>query len=281
MKQNIITIIDEKYSEFSKNHKVLADYIKQNINIIAFLSIKELSEKSKISMATITRFTKEIGFDGYVSFQKYLSEMMKNNITPMKEIKEIINEKEEKNILKNIIDSNANVLHNMYTENLNENFKKAIDILGNTEGKIYITASRSSYSVAYYLYFMLKGIREDIYLLTNENSDISLKLMYLEEKDKLIAISYARYSRFTYEMTKFFKEKKCRIISITDDINSPIALNSENVLLAKNSDISYSFVGAMTLANSIAVSLGRIDREKVLERMKLQDKIAIENGIYL
>lgn len=281
MKQNIITIIDEKYSEFSKNHKVLADYIKQNINIIAFLSIKELSEKSKISMATITRFTKEIGFDGYVSFQKYLSEMMKNNITPMKEIKEIINEKEEKNILKNIIDSNANVLHNMYTENLNENFKKAIDILGNTEGKIYITASRSSYSVAYYLYFMLKGIREDIYLLTNENSDISLKLMYLEEKDKLIAISYARYSRFTYEMTKFFKEKKCRIISITDDINSPIALNSENVLLAKNSDISYSFVGAMTLANSIAVSLGRIDREKVFERMKLQDKIAIENGIYL
>lgn len=281
MKQNIITIIDEKYSEFSKNHKVLADYIKQNINIIAFLSIKELSEKSKISMATITRFTKEIGFDGYVSFQKYLSEMMKNNITPMKEIKEIINEKEEKNILKNIIDSNANVLHNMYTENLNENFKKAIDILGNTEGKIYITASRSSYSVAYYLYFMLKGIREDIYLLTNENSDISLKLMYLEEKDKLIAISYARYSRFTYEMTKFFKEKKCRIISITDDINSPIALNSESVLLAKNSDISYSFVGAMTLANSIAVSLGRIDREKVLERMKLQDKIAIENGIYL
>lgn len=281
MKQNIITIIDEKYSEFSKNHKVLADYIKQNINIIAFLSIKELSEKSKISMATITRFTKEIGFDGYVSFQKYLSEMMKNNITPMKEIKEIINEKEEKNILKNIIDSNANVLHNMYTENLNENFKKAIDILGNTEGKIYITASRSSYSVAYYLYFMLKGIREDIYLLTNENSDISLKLLYLEEKDKLIAISYARYSRFTYEMTKFFKEKKCRIISITDDINSPIALNSESVLLAKNSDISYSFVGAMTLANSIAVSLGRIDREKVLERMKLQDKIAIENGIYL
>lgn len=281
MKQNIITIIDEKYSEFSKNHKVLADYIKQNINIIAFLSIKELSEKSKISMATITRFTKEIGFDGYVSFQKYLSEMMKNNITPMKEIKEIINEKEEKNILKNIIDSNANVLHNMYTENLNENFKKAIDILGNTEGKIYITASRSSYSVAYYLYFMLKGIREDIYLLTNENGDISLKLMYLEEKDKLIAISYARYSRFTYEMTKFFKEKKCRIISITDDINSPIALNSESVLLAKNSDISYSFVGAMTLANSIAVSLGRIDREKVLERMKLQDKIAIENGIYL
>lgn len=281
MKQNIITIIDEKYKEFSKNHKVLADYIKQNINIIAFLSIKELSEKSKISTATITRFTKEIGFDGYVSFQKYLSEMMKNNITPMKEIKEFINEKEEKNILKNIIDSNTNVLLNMYTKNLDENFKKAINILGKKEGKIYITASRSSYSVAYYLYFMLKGIREDVYLLSNENSDISLKLMYVEKKDKLISISYARYSKFTYEMTKYFKEKKCKIISITDDINSPIALNSESVLLAKNSQVSYSFVGAMTLANSIAVSLGRIDKEKVLERMKLQDKIAIENGIYL
>ena len=279
--KNILKLIDNHYDKLSKNQKILANYIKENLNIVGFFSIKELSEKTGISIATISRFVKEIEFDGFFEFQKNLSDLLKKNITPMKEIKNFIKENEEKNILKNIIDSNTNILLNTYTEELNNNFNKAIDILSEKKGNIYICASRSSYSVAFYLYFTLKGIKENVYLLSDEKGNISLKLLSVKKEDKLIAISYARYTKFTYNITRFFKEKECKIVSITDNINAPIGLNSDVVLLAKNSEISYSFVGAMTLANSITVALGKIEKEKVLKRMELHDKILLENDIYI
>ena len=73
----------------------------------------------------------------------------------------------------------------------------------------------------------------------------------------------------------------CKIISITDSYSAPIALKSTTVMLAKNSLDSYSFVSAMTIANSLVTALGKIDKEGTLKRLEKQDEIAIKNNIYL
>ena len=74
MKNNIFSIIDDKYDNLSKTHKKIADFVKENIHIIPFLSIKELGGKSDASIASITRFTRELDFNGYAEFQKKVSE---------------------------------------------------------------------------------------------------------------------------------------------------------------------------------------------------------------
>lgn len=280
MNNNIFLIIDEKYNNLSKTQKRLADYVKGNVHIVPFLTIGELGDKAGVSLASVTRFTRELGFAGYAEFQKNVAELIQKDVVPMREIKNSITSKESDNILRDSISSNINALNNLYTEELEENYNDSVLMIKNCR-KLFIVASRSSYSVGYYLYFMLKGFIEDVELLTSGTSDISNKISHVQKEDCLISISYARYTKATYDITYYFHNIGCNIIAITDSYTSPIALKATRVLLAKNGVDTYSFVNAITLANSLVTSVGRLDIEDTLKKLEKQDKIALENDIYL
>ena len=57
---------------FSKSHRRLADFILENLHEVAFLSINELSQRTGISPATITRFARRLDFQGYPDLQRGL-----------------------------------------------------------------------------------------------------------------------------------------------------------------------------------------------------------------
>ena len=63
-------------------------------------------------------------------------------------------------------------------------------------------------------------------------------------------------------------------------LTAPIALKATEVLIAPNGG-NFSPVGAITLCNCFITSLGRLNAQQTLERMELQDKIALEHHIYL
>ena len=58
------------YGTFSKGHQSLAEFILNNPQESAFLSISELSNRTGISAPTITRFVHKLGFNGYAAFQR-------------------------------------------------------------------------------------------------------------------------------------------------------------------------------------------------------------------
>lgn len=56
--KDVVTQIRTHYDSFSKSHRRLADFILENLHEVAFLSINELSQRTGISPATITRFAR-------------------------------------------------------------------------------------------------------------------------------------------------------------------------------------------------------------------------------
>lgn len=280
MEKNVLSLIGESYENLTKTQKKLADFIKDNIHILPFLSITELGGKTEVSMASITRFTRELGFNGYSEFQKSAADLIRKDVVPMRELKHSITEEGEEDILSRMIRLNINSLETLNSEDLKKNFQESVELITNCR-KLYITAARSSYSVAYYLYFMLKEFMEQVELLTEGTGDISNKLQYIEENDCLIAISYERYTRSTYNIVSYLNKKGCKIIAITDSHSSPIALKATNVLLAKHAVDTYSFVNSMTVANALITAAGRRDKENTLKKLERQDEIALEYGLYL
>lgn len=281
MKEDLLSVIEDKYEGFSKTNKQLARYIREHTNTAAFLSIKEMEAASGVSVASISRFVKEIGCQGYADFQKHLAGMLLKNVTPMREIKDSIVRHSEGGTLKTLIEANQRTLAFLYSDDLQKNFDATVERIKNLRGKLYITAARSSFCVAYFLYFMLKAFMSNVELLVDDHSDISNRLVYVTPKDMLIAISYSRYTRISYEVASFFRELGCCVVSITDSYQSPVALRSNYVLLGKNIDGAYSFAGAMTLVNCLVTALGQLDGEQTLEKMKRQDAIALAQNLYL
>ena len=139
---------------------------------------------------------------------------------------------------------------------------------------------RSSYATAYYLAFMLQQMCDNVHLLTTSTSDLPTALSDVRPEDCLLVISYARYTSSSYDIVSLFHRAGCKIVALTDSLTSPIALKATEVLIAPNGG-NFSPVGAITLCNCFITSLGRLNAQQTLERMELQDKIALEHHIYL
>lgn len=279
MKKNLLDCIENQYADFSKAQKKLADFIRENLYLMPFDSIVEVSRKSGVSTASITRFTKELGFGGYIEFQKAIGELVRQDLMPFQEIKSAIYGGSE-NLLLSIIQQNIQVLQTLYSSELEKNFSSSVKQICSAK-HVYIAAKRSSHSVGYYLWFMLKNIMKNVTLVGSEDEELTHQLCYVDKEDCLLSISFARYTRQTYEITRFFHEKGCQVIAITDSRVAPVARISNTLLIARTTADAYSFVGAMTLANALVTAVGQENRDNSLELLACQNRIAEEYQIYL
>lgn len=73
-KNNVLTEIANEYLGLSKPLKRIADYILSNISQPQYLSIYQLATACDVSEATVFRFCKALGFNGYKDFKYALAE---------------------------------------------------------------------------------------------------------------------------------------------------------------------------------------------------------------
>ncbi|GAA0725674.1 MurR/RpiR family transcriptional regulator [Clostridium malenominatum] len=281
MENNVFNIVDKKYSSFTKTFKLIADYIKENYSDIVFLSIQELGDSMGVSNSSITRFCRELGYGGYAEFQKALQSLIQKDITPMKEIKKSISDlRDEEDILQKTIELNIATLQSMYSESMKKDFQQAVELV--SEGKkVYIVGTRSTFTVAFYLYFMLSRFMDNVVLLSPGQMDVYDKISSIDKEDVLISISFSRYTKFTSDVTNFFKNKGCKIVVVTDSHSSPVAVKGNCVLILKNSSSTYSYVATMTALNALVTAVGAKNQEETLAKMDEKEKNCFENDIYV
>ena len=159
--KDVVTQIRTHYDSFSKSHRRLADFILENLHEVAFLSINELSQRTGISPATITRFARRLDFQGYPDLQRGLYELQKQ-WAPFGQLKSLLRretpaEDAGPDSLQWTIQNNIGLLEALYTPQLRDSFARAQEILHQAR-TIYIAGMRSSYATAYYLAFMTTSI---------------------------------------------------------------------------------------------------------------------------
>lgn len=281
MKKDIIALFDEEYANFTKSFKKIADYIKFNQSVIAYISINDLAKATKTSPATITRFAKNMGFQGYPFLQEVFQKNLEDETSHMKEIKNAITEikNSEDGILKKLIEENVDLLSSMNYECIEKQLNIAIDWIEKSR-KIYILGARGSYGLAYYLYFMLKEFKENIELLSSGASDFTDKLLHSKDDDVLISISFHPYTNFTCEVSQFFKENGNKIITISDKKDSKLGSLSDIVITAKNSGRAYTFVPTIVILNALIMKLANKNKSEIIDNLTKLKEITDRFNIY-
>ena len=263
------------------NTKKIAEYIKYNQSIISFISINELAKETKTSPATITRFSKNLGFKGYPDFQKIFQKEVEQQTSYMKGLKSSITEREDSSsVLQEMINTNIELLQEMDVLEIEKSLDQAVEWIKNSR-KLYILGARGSYALAYYLYFMLKEFREGVELMISGASDFTDKLLYTQPEDLLFTISFHPYTNFTYQVTEFFKEHGNKVITVTDKKDSTLGNISDLVLTTKNGEKAYTFVPGTVIINALLVKLGIEDKENTVKKLDKLKEITDRFNIYL
>lgn len=279
MGENVLDKIKENYNSFSRSNKKIAKYILKNYDLIPLRNLNELKEEIGVSEATISRFSKILGYKNFNLFQKDFEQFTKKNHLSFEEIKSNL-QKEDENFLFSELSNSLDTLNVLYSKELEEKLKEASKLL-NSSKNIFILGSRTSKSSALFLYYMLREFSNNVFLLENSNDDISFKLNGSDENDILIAISYSKYTKFTYEILKYFKKQNSKVVSITDSKISPLSKYSDIVLEARNSSKTFTIISTIVVINALVLYFANLNSEISIKFYNQHNEISNSLGLYL
>jgi DNA-binding MurR/RpiR family transcriptional regulator len=92
MERDVLSVLQEKMSEFSKSQRLIAQYIMDCYDKAAFMTANRLGKTVGVSESTVVRFAAELGFDGYPDMQKAMQEMVVNRLTSVQRM-EVANDR--------------------------------------------------------------------------------------------------------------------------------------------------------------------------------------------
>lgn len=277
----LISHIQSQYTRFSKGQKLIAQYILKNYDKVAFMTACKLGEAVGVSESTVVRFANALGYSGYPKLQDALQEVIKNKLTTVQRVDMVKEFNDDSAILKKIVKSDMDNIKDTLEEIDEKAFEEAANRILKAK-RIYIVGMRSSFTIAQYLGFYLGIILDSVHVIRTDMGDAFEQVVKINEDDVLIAISFPRYSKKSYQIVSYAKEKGAHIVSLTDSPFAPVASFTDNLLLVKSNMVSFvdSLVPALSIANALIVSVGMKEKEDIKQHFDDLEAIWEKYSVY-
>ena len=277
----LISHIQSQYTRFSKGQKLIAQYILKNYDKVAFMTACKLGEAVGVSESTVVRFANALGYSGYPKLQDALQEVIKNKLTTVQRVDMVKEFNDDSAILKKIVKSDMDNIKDTLEEIDEKAFEEAANRILKAK-RIYIVGMRSSFTIAQYLGFYLGIILDSVHVIRTDMGDAFEQVVKINEDDVLIAISFPRYSKKSYQIVSYAKEKGAHIVSLTDSPFALVASFTDNLLLVKSNMVSFvdSLVPALSIANALIVSVGMKEKEDIKQHFDDLEAIWEKYSVY-
>ena len=247
------------------------------------MTAAKIGEKLSVSESTVVRFASGLGYDGYPEFQKKLAEWVKNKLNVVQKVSSKYGKSTQSEILRSVLTADmekiSDTLHTMDPVA----FDAAVNVILNAK-TIYIVGIRSCEPLADFLSFYLNMIRGNVVLLrTTSVSEMFEQMIRIDEKDAVIGISFPRYSMRTLKAMEFATDRNAKVISITDNVHSPMCLYSSCNLFARSDMVSIvdSLVAPLSVINALVVALCLRVPEEVKKNLELLETTWNNYQVYL
>ncbi|MCH3971876.1 MAG: MurR/RpiR family transcriptional regulator [Oscillospiraceae bacterium] len=266
MNDSLTTRIQEKMGSFSKGQRLIAKYIMEHYDKVAFMTASRLGTTVGVSESTVVRFATEIGYDGYPELQRAMQEMIRSKLTILQRM-EVTRERVGKSdILDSVLSQDSDVIRRTMEYTSHEAFYKAADTILAAR-KVYILGARSCQALASFLAYYLGLLLEDVILVqATSEAEIFQQMIHINSQDVVIVLSFPRYSRKATKAMQFAHICGAKGIAITDTAASPLAKYADYALLAR-SDIAAivdSLVAPLSLIDALVVTLS-LKKEKTMD----------------
>ena len=282
MNRDIIQALQEMAPTFSKGQRAIAKYITECYDKAAFMTASKLGKTVGVSESTVVRFAVELGYDGYPSMQKAMREMVLNRLTSVQRIEVANNRFADHDVVSTVLQSDMDKLRQ--TEELidRDDFSAAVNAILNSK-RIYILGIRSTAPLANFLGYYLNYMFRNVHIVTaSGTTELYEKIVGVNADDVLIAFSFPRYSSTTIRGARYCRSAGATVIGLTDSMLSPLAQNSDHVLLAKSDMVSLvdSLVAPLSVINALIVALASKKEKELARTFETLDRLWEEHHVY-
>ena len=280
---DVIEIIDANFAKMSKGHKAIANFVKENYNEAVFMTAAKIGAELGISESTVVRFATKIGYDGFPEFQDALAEWVKSKLNSVQKVGAKYGRSSQSEIITSVLEGDIEKIQDTMTGIDPDNFELAVEMLLEAEN-VYIIGLRSCEPLANFLSFYLNMVRGNVVLLrTTSVSETFEQMIRVSEKDLVVGISFPRYSMRTLKALEFARDRKARVISITDTQYSPMCMYSSCNLFARSDMVSIvdSLVAPLSVINALVVALCLKAPDAVRQNLEMLEETWSNYQVYL
>ncbi len=262
--------IIKKASIYSKNQKQVANYILENLQTVPLQSISELANNTHVSPATIVRFTRLLGFEGYMDFRNSLMDDLKNKLSPLERYKETLSQKEKMpNTLEKTAETVIENIRYSVVHNDIKTFKAIVEHIRQAEN-IFCAGMGISRQMAEIMAYLLKLYMKKAFTLSNDSPSFQEQIILVKPEDLLIIFSFPPYSRPTVEIASQAREMNIPVVSFTDKKTAPVVQFSNYHLISKTDNILFTnSLGAIgVLMNALITELALSEETTVISGLE-------------
>ncbi|MHC0035386.1 MurR/RpiR family transcriptional regulator [Pseudoneobacillus sp. C159] len=259
MMDSLNTVVQEKYNDFSKGLKKVAQYFLSNPESFAVHSAEQVGCQINVSETTVIRFCHALGYSGFSALQKDIQEqLIHRQSSSLYEYFEKNNMDKDQDFSRKMMLKDAEVISQTAERLSGEDFELAVEKLTHSE-RILVSGIRSSHAMAHWFSFSLDLIRGNVRLYRPDIDDIILRIREMDPNSVFVAFSFHRYALETINIAKEAKRLGAFVIAITDSEVAPIREHADVLLtiqLPKKSTLDvapavFSLMNALIAAVSV------------------------------
>lgn len=255
--------VEQNFEKLPKNQKKIAKYYLDNIDQVLFMNVQEAAKATSSNVAAIVRLAQRLGFSGFTEMRDELIASFQTRLKT-KNVFPLIDQSNFKDDTLTAV-ANQDICNINDTLNLIErdNFEKVVDCILNSE-RVFTVGLGISHLLSHIISYQLNQLGIFSNTLTNNQSTFLEQILFMNKKDVLIVLSFPPYSKGTIEAVKYAKEKKIKVIAITNKISAPVSLYSDFSLIVKSDNMLFtnSFAAISVLINALVTECAVRDRVK-------------------
>ena len=282
MTEPLLLQIKQRAPDMSKSDRAIAEYILENYDKAAYMTAARIGSEVKVCEATVVRFAKKFGFDGYPQFKQAMQEMTRNRLTSLQRIEVTGSRIGDGDILNSVMNKDIDMIRATLEQTDRAQFDAAVDVLCSAK-RIYVIGTRSAMAIASFMNYYLSLIFEEVTMIDPSNeSEMFEQMLHIGSDDVVLGVSFPRYSRRAVKAMHFASDCKAKCIALTDSPSSPMAQYADHLLLAKSdmASIVDSLVAPLSLVNALLVATALRKKDELSERFQKLERIWDEYGVY-
>ncbi len=277
---NFLQELNNRYDTFTRSQRLIAVYLADNLNDIAFCTLEELAERIGVSTTTVIRFCRALNYTGYSEMQKDIQ----SNIQTKVGLPQRLSNKKKHSGNALLTDSFQNDINNIQqTLELqnNHDLQTVIDYIS-TARNVYVLGMRSSFSISYYMASRLSEIRENVRLIQSVGMLYPEEIVSAKPDDVCIAFLFPRYSKLSTTILSWLKNEGVKIILFTSLNYSVIQRYGDVILPCAISSVSYknSYAAPLSLSNYLIAAIAQKNHEESRRMLEKTESI-LNQGFYL
>lgn len=262
-------------NQLSRQQRVIAEYLLDNLQEVPFLSVPQLAERSGASEATVVRLCQSIGFEGFSEMKMEVVEDLREELhSPARPGLDA----SPRGLAGNVLEAVAELERHNIAATLQSIDR---DVFSRVAATLYeadhiftfgLGISAHLAELAAYL-FTEHGLRANSF--STHYTSPREQLVTMREGDVLVAFSFPPYSRQTLEVLEDASRRGMATVVVTDRLSSPAVPTAGSALVVSTHGMTFTNATSSTnvLLNALVIEVASRYRGETVDALSSINRI--------